>query len=331
MTNLLEAFQSLFPKSRASLKASSWELSNEELDTTSTDPIIGGPAGSPIKKVTIVGNGEEGADGVVQLGETGIDLGSSALTTGDKSDTFVGIGSSDGVRLRGLSSLNTGKGNDTINGDGVRWGLRLVASNLDMGDGNDTINGVSLGRAVDVLFSSELSMGEGNDSIHGKGDKGVITGANSIISMGEGNDTIKGEGGEFGVFVGGGVSKIDMGSGDDNIDAIIGGFKGAGLIDLGVGNDTLIGSGFASTILFNGGDGEDKIVLDDGTYMYFDNGTDSYLTDSSGEVMNIINFELISGINGTIDQYGVVNGMGTGALVEGNTFNIVDGFLELIV
>ena len=73
------------------------------------------------------------------------------------------------------------------------------------------------------------------------------------------------------------------------------------------------------------------IVLDDGTYSYVDNESLPYLVDGSGDFMFIRNFELISGINGTIDQNDVVNEMGAGALIFGKTYEVVDGFLEVIV
>ena len=156
--DLLKAFQELSPQSRASLKASSWVLDGQVLDTTSTDPVTGGgQAGSLNKKVTIVGNGEEDSEGNVLLENDGILLAGSSLTTGDRSDTFVGVGEINGVYLI-ESTLNTGKGNDTINGEGGVYGVSAeFLSQINMGDGNNSINGTGGSHGINLDFSRPLT------------------------------------------------------------------------------------------------------------------------------------------------------------------------------
>ena len=362
--DLLKAFQELSPQSRASLKASSWLLDGQVLDTTSTDPVAGGgEAGSLNKKVTIVGNGED-SEGNVLLEDDGILLVGSSLTTGDRSDTFIGVGEINGVHLIEESTLNTGKGNDTINGEGGVYGVSAELSLIDMGDGNNSINGTGGSHGIN-LESSSLLAEDGNDSVNGTGGAVGVYLDRSNIQLGDGNNSIYGEGAtgislNFGfIFTGSGDdsitgvstsdgagislasrNRIFTGAGNDTVDALTGGFEGFGSISLGADNDTLIGDGFSSGIIFDGdgflGDGEvagtkDKIVLDDGTYSYVDNGSLPYLVDGSGGFMFIRNFELISDISGNIDQNDVVNEMGADALLFGKTYDVVDGFLEVIV
>ncbi len=338
MTNhfdLLKAFQELSPQSRASLKASSWVLDGQVLDTTSTDPVTGGgQAGSLNKKVTIVGNGED-SEGNVLLEDDGIRLIRSSLTTGDRSDTFVGIGEINGVHLI-QSTLNTGKGNDTINGTGGSHGINVESSVLLAEDGNDSVNGTGGAVGVNVLLSA-IDLGGGNDSIYGEGATGISL--SGFILTGSGDDSITGVSTSDGAGISLSLNArnyLSTGAGNDTVDALAGGFEGFGRIYLGADNDTLIGGGFDSGIIFDGdrflevgevAGTEDKIVLDDGTYSYVDNGSGSYLVDGSGDFMFIRNFELISGINGTIDQNDAVDEMGAVDLMDGNTYDVVNGFL----
>ncbi len=358
--DLLKAFQELSPQSRASLKASSWVLDGQVLNTTSTDPVTGGgQAGSLNKKVTIVGNGEEDSEGNVLLEDDGIRLVRSLLITGDRSDTFVGVGELNGVYLI-ESALTTGNGNDTINGEGGVYGVSAELSLIDMGDGNNSINGTGGSHGIN-LESSGLLAEDGNDSANGTGGAVGVYLDRSNIQLGDGNNSIYGEGATgisltrgfiltgsgddsiTGVSTsdGAGISiasrnRIFTGAGNDTVDALTGGFEGFGRIYLGADNDTLIGGGFNSGIIFDGdrflevgevAGTEDKIVLDDGTYSYVDNGSGIYLVDGSGDFMFIRNFELISGINGTIDQNDAVDEMGAVDLMDGNTYDVVNGFL----
>ena len=351
MANLvLDGFEVFEPKSRASLKASSWEMEFQELDTTT------GPQGQnwQNKAFTIVGNGEEDAEGNVELANVGINLLGSSLATGDRSDTFVGAGEFGGVVLRNSTLVETGNGNDAINGEGGFVGVLVVEdSSLNMDGGNDTINGEGGFSGVASAFGSEISMGDGNDTINGEGGSyGVDLFAfdfieSNLIDMGGGNDAIIGVGGDGGVRVLFG-SEIKMGSGNDSVDALVGGFVGDGIIEdvdgdgfptvtftgfinFDEGDDTLIGGGFGSGITFNGGVGEDKVVLGDGTYTYGDDddGFGPYLSDGSDR-MSIVDFELIAGINGTIDQFGNEYQTGDADLVNGE-YVIVNGFLKVEV
>lgn len=164
--------------------------------------------------------------------------------------------------------------------------------------------------------------------------------------MGGGNDAIIGVGGNGGVRVLFG-SEIKMGSRNDTVDALVRGFVGAGVIE-GVdgdgfptvtftgfinfdeGDDTLIGGGFGSGITFDGGVGEDKVVLGDGTYTYGDDddGFGPYLFDQTDR-MSIVDFELISGTAGIADDEFGLNAISDGseALVLNQEYTIQNGYL----
>ena len=189
-----------------------------------------------------------------------------------------------------------------------------------------------LGTAV----SSQAYVNQGDDYI----TAGAAT--SSTLSGGAGNDSITGSSETgVGIYVGA-EGEIKAGAGNDTVDALIGGFAGSssggGTISLGADNDTLIGDGFGSGITFDGdgflGEGEvagteDKIVLDDGFYAYTPIGESATLTDGSG-IMEIKNFELISGINGTINQFDNESQTGEADLVSGN-YEVVNGFLKVEV
>ena len=70
-------------------------------------------------------------------------------------------------------------------------------------------------------------------------------------------------------------------------------------------------------------------MLDVGFYAYTPIGESATLTDGSG-IMEIKNFELISGINGTIDQFGNEYQTGEADLVSGN-YEVVNDFLKVEV
>jgi hypothetical protein len=80
------------------------------------------------------------------------------------------------------------------------------------------------------------------------------------------------------------------GSGDDCVNALLGGFSGTGTTDLGEGNDTLKGFGSGS---FDGGAGtQDAILFGEGVYTI----SGGLITRTgSGAQMNVSNFEFIGG------------------------------------
>ncbi|MGL5076537.1 MAG: hypothetical protein ACRDBG_12050, partial [Waterburya sp.] len=95
---------------------------------------------------------------------------------------------------------------------------------------------------------------------------------------------------------------IDTGKGNDIVDALTGGFIGAGTTQLGNGADTLkgFGSGF-----FEGGNGKDTLFFDTGSYTVSDNvNSDGFYTVSNGSTdMFIKDFEFISSASDPGDAF----------------------------
>lgn len=326
-TSLTQDFYNdLKPSQRKSIKASSWSI-DEVVDTSLRN-----------QKVTLTGESDSDPE------TNGIEFSSSGgLITGSKGDTIIGSGSLSGISMSAGTLIDTAEGNDTLNATGgsAGYGIFMAAAEILTRQGNDSINATGGEAGIYAIGSSLIDTGEGNDSVNGfgtgglgglSGGVGIQLGAIGLgdgsIDTGDGNDSVTGSGVNVGIQLHG-DSSISTGAGNDTVDAITGGFAGKGTIDLGEDDDTLIGGGFGSAIEFDGGEGAaDKIVLGNGSYTY--DASRNELSNGS-DVMNIINFEQISGIDGTIDQFQVVNDIGTASLVDGNTYNVVAGLLQVIV
>lgn len=136
---------------------------------------------------------------------------------------------------------------------------------IDTGRGGDTLTGIApIGIGIANLSSGVIQTGSGDDVIRGQGRIGILN--NGLISTGAGNDTV---------------------------DALTGGFAGAGTIDLGANDDTLKGFGSGT---FIGGRGIDTLVFGEGRYS-FSNG--SITREGSAEIMIVTGFERIRGESDT--------------------------------
>ena len=76
--------------------------------------------------------------------------------------------------------------------------------------------------------------------------------------------------------------KINMGAGDDLIDARNGGLGGDGKIKMGKGNDEF--AGFGDMKLVDGGQGEDRLRLDSGVYSVTKKGSEFRVSKGKGSV-----------------------------------------------
>jgi len=356
-------YESLSPKQRKSLKSSSGWLVEGEVDTTDASPRAN-------QKVTLIGESEQFNNTLLGPVPAGVGIEfttfvtreeeatNGSLITGDKSDTIIGSGNLTGIALGEGTSISTNGGNDTLNGTGGSTGYgifvngAIIDTGSDTGPDNDTINGSGGQAGIAVLFGSEIftdsEEGSGNDSITGVSEgvlgvsggigiqlgggqlgSEVLLGGDGFIDTGLGNDSVIGDGVNAGIFVSDG-SVLSTGAGEDTVDAEKGGFAGSGLIDLGADNDTLIGGGFGSGITFDGGVGEDKVVLGDGTYTYGDDddGFGPYLSDGLDR-MSIVDFELISGTAGIAEDGSGLNATSDGsqALVPLGEYTIQNGHL----
>ncbi|MBR8833397.1 MAG: hypothetical protein DSM106950_04970 [Stigonema ocellatum SAG 48.90 = DSM 106950] len=109
------------------------------------------------------------------------------------------------------------------------------------------------------------------------------------------NDTLTGirNTGSFGIDNDG---TIDMGNGNDIVDALTGGNGCNGTINMGDGNDIVKGFG---TGYFDGGNGFDTLLFGSGTYTvsYTANSAGFYTVDKGGIDMFVKDFELIGSAN----------------------------------
>ncbi len=239
------------------------------------------------------------------------------LDTGTGNDTIIAQGSlGPGIYNSGTGIIDTGAGNDSITAIG---GLAGYSGIIDMGDGNDRLTGIVTGGFFAGIDNrSTINMGNGNDMITGNGGfAGIFNGDNGTtktgagndsnigsagqngialfsgkIDMGNGNDILVGSGGTSGIWIFSGAT-IDMGAGNDNVDASIGGFNGDGGVNMGSGNDVLKGFGSGN---FDGGKGNNMLtLLTPGSYTIGVCGATVSFT-SHGITMNTSAFEtLIAG------------------------------------
>ena len=241
-----------------------------------------------------------------------------AIDTGKGRDSITGIGGSIGIVNGPNGIINTGDSDDLILTAGGFYGIiNEPRSTLNMGSGNDYIIGYGEGIGGDGVFSNGLiDMGRGNDSIFGSNrlSRGINNSTTGVIEMGPGNDTITGLGEFSGVvnfndiYMGSGKDlllgvatdgpgilnndTINMGEGNDTVDAREGGFGGRGFTSLREGNDVIKGFGSGT---FDGGRGRDKLELTSGEYTVRLFGrTTSFV--SGSVTMNTTRFErLIAG------------------------------------
>ena len=111
--------------------------------------------------------------------------------------------------------------------------------------------------------------------------------------MGDGNDVIisstrKVPGGETDALIN--HKTINMGKGDDLIDASAGGLGGNGKIKMGKGDDEFFG--FGDMKLIDGGKGEDKLRFGAGVYAVMKKGSKYRLAKGIGSI-DVKNFELV--------------------------------------
>ncbi len=191
--------------------------------------------------------------------------GGNSVSLGDRAYVTTGDGG-DRIKMQNYGTVNAGGGNNSIStyanakittGDGHDRVETYGGSYVDTGDGDDYIYG------YDHLT---VYAGAGNDEIRaydhafvdaGHGDDLVITYGHSTISGGAGNDTIivsEWSAREDQI----GHANIDGGEGDDYIQT----GKNSTVIG-GTGNDVISLTGAGSTLIFNKGDGHDRIMSRD--------------------------------------------------------------------
>jgi hypothetical protein len=180
---------------------------------------------------------------------------------------------------------------DTRQGISVASGDDLVNAR----GGDDVITGEQKD-GVGVFISNDpraafLQMGGGNDTLTGisKSDIGILN--RGFIFMGGGDDTIIGSGGKLGIRNRG---FIFTQGGDDVVDVSRGGIRGRGFVDLGGGDDTFIGFGNHEVY---GDAGKDTLLLPKGSYELSKRNSRRYRVERGDDRLEIIDFEVIGGIN----------------------------------
>lgn len=246
----------------------------------------------------------------------------SKLISGSGNDTFeITEYESEGL-------MKTGDGDDTIMAIGISENNSIINNKrlISMGNGEDTIEAVNLadrGTGIELYSSTSIDTGSQADTIIAVGsdygikirDNTVMHGEEAKIFMGDGNDKLVARGelsiSQFYYNRDYGYKKwdishsmIDMGTGDDTVDVLIGTLSAS--IKLGEGNDTVISNGEGGTIF--GEAGIDKVRLPEGEYTISSYGGSSIIPSGyqikseEGYQFNqiLIGMEKIGGLSGNL-------------------------------
>ena len=241
-----------------------WKIA-DPIDTLAGNDKVEGIAKDDIYGIRFVegsldtASGNDVVSGRARSNGTGIytdEESAAVIKTGTGSDKIMGTAGSDGYGIffwNTESKIITGSGDDRILGSGGERGFGIVHyGTIDTGNGRDVIKGTSGGDSQGLFIgngpqSAILKTGAGKDRVIGKAGAGdsvdIHISSNSTIHTGSGDDkiTASGSGGiASGIYNDG---NIKTGKGNDEVDALIGGFSGTGVTNLGSGNDTLIGFG----------------------------------------------------------------------------------------
>ena len=236
-------------------------------------------------KIISTRNNEGGWYYIREIGEIYANLPNGAYT----GDVSYEIWNEDGevhsldVLNNDSGNLNTGNGNDDI----------TITDDIDDGKTLNTNDGDDIVTVGDDLNKGFINTGDGNDTITIMDDVGGSKkGENGHINTGAGNDIVN-------------INKIikdstiDTGEGNDKVTLeVIGRFKRgkeiaySGNVKLGTGNDVLTINEYfkGSDAVFDGGEGEDGLILNDVTKEDWNNGLNE----------NFINFNSVIFSDGQI-------------------------------
>lgn len=204
-------------------------------------------AGNDLLNTSFRGNGDDSLwlTGKLDLGDGDDTLTALRLGLSKRSSGAYGINSS--------GSLFTGAGRDSVESTEVL----ISAGSINLGDGDDQFKATGLFCNSRGLFLA----GAGNDQLHV-----VHLDHSGTISMGDGDDLIRASRGTNTKARYKGINNngvVNTGAGNDEVDSLDGGFRGAGRWILGDGDDLIRGFGGGQ---FEGGLGTDRLLLGAGTY-----------------------------------------------------------------
>ena len=294
------------------------------LNTGNGADMVAGTGANGIDDPVVFGLGLPGGNGGDGIRNRG------SILTGNGSDLAVGLNGQLGPIIRGqggdgadaTSSSSLFNANDGRNGGNGGAGIRnLNTGSIRTGNGSDLLVGLG-GEGGDGgngwygVGGSNRNGGNGGDGGDGLRNEG------GRIETGNGDDVIIGIGGAagaagaagnagsagtpgrqgFGVYNSG---IIDMGRGDDVLDAGSGGFGGNGTVKMGFGDDVVKGFGSGT---FVADKGFDRLLLNSGTY--------NVVTGSASGSFNISNGAM-PGVTMVVSGFESLNGQafGTGTFV----------------
>ena len=189
-------------------------------------------------------------------------------------------------------TVNSGSGDDSIfnansnalvNGDSGRDSILNTSFNVTIngGAGNDYIENIS--GSYDQGDSVTIAGGDGNDTIfNGGGIYPFIGGEEVSINGGNGNDYVYNDCADY--------VTIDCGAGNDSVYNDVGSYC---TINTGLGNDLISLRAYSSVIIYNSGDGNDKIYgfngddtisIVGGTYSTKKSGDNVIVTIGTGKI-----------------------------------------------
>ena len=255
-----------------------------KLNMGNGNDVIFGTGGNGIESISVFLDGASGGDGIRSRG---------IIITGNGSDISLGINGNLGPIIRGqggdgydaTSNIFNDGSNGGDGGNGVR---NLSSGKIQTGNGSDVLAGTG-GAGGDGGNARSGVSGDRDGGDGGDGGSGIRNDSEGIIETGNSDDLIIGIGGiggaggikgnnyansedgktgtqGFGIYNDG---LINLGRGNDVIEATIGGFGGSGEVGMGQGDDVV--RGFGSGI-FSGNQGFDQLVFAEGSYQVSDAG-----------------------------------------------------------
>jgi hypothetical protein len=215
-----------------------------------------------------------------ELTEEGWTSSEDSGTWSENRDAATELNDIDGfsLRIRDDVTVDTRGGNDKLIVTNELGGGIEVKGTLLMGDGHDMIDVRTKDAVVGIENFGTIDMGNGDDYIYTEVTKVIGQDEDALINH----------------------KVLNMGDGDDVIDARNGGLGGNGQIEMGDGDDEF--SGFGDMSLVDGGEGQDKLRLGRGVYSVIKKGTAYRVAKGIGN-LDIKNFELVGSFWSREDEF----------------------------
>lgn len=197
--------------------------------------------------------------------KAGIELGNLEFNKVNTNDLRISLLDGAGVLTGDVLTIQ----NWFLTQDRIEWLRFANGDEFRIGDGVDMSRFIFGGTGDDTLVGTNgndfIWGGSGNDRVFALGGDDVAGGGlgDDVVSGDDGNDWVLGGGGDDSLYGGAGNDTVQGDGGDD---FIMGG-AGADILSGGKGNDTIVTGAGNDKIIFNRGDGQDRIV-DDATNLW---------------------------------------------------------------